>query len=125
VSLKVEKTPTSLAMEWGCMDLNHMKGFNNLGMKRVSSFVQGYAPTSSIEDEPTFIELDEDSETPNSVSYNSDDNFNGHNNTSSSNLHILKRNGHDNNTNVLSLGRYGWKGTKCDVDIEGVFVVRG
>jgi hypothetical protein len=23
------------------------------------------------------------------------------------------------------LGRYGWKGTKCDVDIEGVFVVRG
>jgi hypothetical protein len=94
-------------------------------MKRVSSFVHGHAPTSSIEDEPTFIESDEDSETPNSASYNNDDNFNGHNNASSSDLRIFKRNGHDNNTNVLSLGRCSWRGTKCDVEIEGVFVVRG
>jgi hypothetical protein len=102
-----------------------MKGFNNLGMKKVSSFVQRHTPTSSIEDEPTFINSHEDSETPNSVSYNSDDNFNSHINASSSNLRILKRNGHDNNTNVFSLGRCGWRGTKCDVDIKGVFFVRG
>jgi hypothetical protein len=35
VSLKVGRTPTSLAMEWGCMDSNHMEGFNNLGLRRV------------------------------------------------------------------------------------------
>jgi hypothetical protein len=39
VSLKVGRTPTSLALEWGCMDSNHMEGFNNLRMKRVSFFV--------------------------------------------------------------------------------------
>jgi hypothetical protein len=111
VSLKVKRTPTSLALEWGCIDSNHMEGFNNLRMKRVSSFVQRHAPTSSIEDEPTFIKFDEDSETPNSVSYNSDDNFNGHNSSSTSNLHIPERNGHDNNTNVRSLGHCGWRGT--------------
>jgi hypothetical protein len=37
-------------MEWGCMDLNYLEGFNNLGMKRVSSLVQRHTPTSSIEE---------------------------------------------------------------------------
>jgi len=75
VSLKVGRTPTSLVVEWGCMDSNHIEGFNNLGMKRVSSLVQRHAPTSSIEDEPTFIEFDEESKTPNIVSYNNDYSF--------------------------------------------------
>jgi hypothetical protein len=75
VSLKVGRTPTSLVVEWGCMDSNHIEGFNNLGMKGVSSLVQRHAPTSSIEDEPTFIEFDEESKTPNIVSYNNDDSF--------------------------------------------------
>jgi hypothetical protein len=89
VSLKVGRTPTSLVVEWGCMDSNHMERFNNLGMKKVSSLVQRHAPTSSIEYESTFIKSDEDSEAPNSVSYTSDDNFDGHNNSSTSNLRIL------------------------------------
>jgi hypothetical protein len=95
--LKVGKTPTSPIVEWGCMDSNHMEGFNNLGMKRVSSLVQRHAPTSSIEDEPTFIEFDEDSEMPNIVSFSRDDSFDGHNNASIGDLHIPGMNGHDNN----------------------------
>jgi hypothetical protein len=42
------------------------------------------------------------------------------------NLHTPKRNGHDDHSNVLSLGRCNWRGTKCDVvDVEGVFIARG
>jgi hypothetical protein len=50
VFLKVGLTLTSPTMEWGCMDLNYLEGFNNLGMKRVSSLVQRHTPTSSIEE---------------------------------------------------------------------------
>ncbi len=67
-----------------------------------SSLVQRHAPTSSIEDEPTFTKFDEDGETPNSVSHNSDDSSNGQV-TLACNLHTFGRNDHDNNTIVPSL----------------------
>jgi hypothetical protein len=110
--LKVGITSTSLDfVEWGCMNSSRMEGFNNLGMKRVSFLVHKHAPTSSIEDEPIFIESNEDNTMPNNVSHNSDDSSNGHNNASMANLCTLGRNGHDNHPNVPSLGCWGWRGT--------------
>ncbi len=88
--MKVGKTPTSPIVEWGCMDSNHMEGFNNLGMKRISSLVQRHAPTSSIEDEIILTEFDEDNATPNNFSHSSDDSSKGHNNVPTANLHIAQ-----------------------------------
>lgn len=117
MSLKVKITSTSIYfVEWGCLDSNRLEGFNNLGMKRVASLVQIHAPTSSFENEPIFTEFDEDSTMPNSVSHNSDDSSNGHNNVPIANLCTLGRNGHDNHPNFLH-----WD----VVDVEGVFVAKG
>ncbi len=53
------------------------EGIQQFRIEENSSLVQRHAPITSIEDEPTFIEFDENSEMPSSVSYNSDDNFDG------------------------------------------------
>jgi hypothetical protein len=87
-------------MEWGCTELGYLEGFNNLGMKRVSSLVQIHAPTSSIEVDPTFIEFDEDNEMQNNISHNSDDSSNGQSSTLAGNLRTPRRNDHDNNTMI-------------------------
>jgi hypothetical protein len=76
-------------VEWGCLDSNCVEGFNNLGMKRISSLIQIHAPTTSFENEPIFIEFCEDSARPNSVSHNSDDSSNGHNNVPTTSLYTL------------------------------------
>jgi hypothetical protein len=48
---------------------------------------------------------------PNNVSHNSDDSSDGHNNVLAINLHMFKRNGHDDHPNVPSLGCCSWRGT--------------
>jgi hypothetical protein len=93
-------------------------------MKGVSSLGQGHAPTSSIEDEITFIESDEGNERLHSDSHKSDESFDGHSSVVARGLHTRGRSGYGNNTNVPSLRHCSWKGTECDVkDVEGVFVV--